>query len=112
MSKKIRMARELGAGGTATATAGAATLNTQSGVVTSESLTTAAGATYTLTITNNQVAATDLAFASVTTSGNGSPVVAKVTPGAGSLVIVVQNAHASAAFSSTLKIGFLAIGQN
>ena len=37
---------------TATATAGAATLNKMSGTVTSESLTTAAGATYTLTVTD------------------------------------------------------------
>lgn len=42
---------------TATATAGAATLNKAAGKVTTEALTTAAGANYTLTITNSTVAA-------------------------------------------------------
>lgn len=50
---------------TATAVAGAVTLNKSSGVITSEALSTAAAATYTLTITNNLVAAADIPFASV-----------------------------------------------
>src|SRR5688572_28761934 len=43
--------------GTATAVAGAATLSKQSGVITSEALTTAAGSGYTLTLTNTLVSA-------------------------------------------------------
>ncbi|TGP26098.1 MULTISPECIES: hypothetical protein [unclassified Mesorhizobium] len=95
-------------GGTATATAGAATLNNRWGVVTSESLATAAGATYTLTVTDNQIAATDMVFASVAygTSNAGSPAIMRVTPSAGSLVIIVQNIHASAALNGTIVIAF------
>ena len=54
---------------TAAATSGAATLNKMSGVITTEALTTATGATYTLTLTNSDIAAADLVFVSV---GNGT----------------------------------------
>lgn len=98
---------------TATATAGAATLNKQAGVITSEALTTAAGATYTLTLTNSVIGATDQVFASVAygTATAGMPAVTRVTPGSGSVVIIVQNIHASAALDGTIKIAF-AVLQN
>jgi hypothetical protein len=98
-------------GKTATATAGAATLAKTAGVITSESLSTAAAGTYTLTITNSTVAAADQVFASVANGTNaaGLAEVATVTPGAGSIVVIVRNAHASAAFNGTLKISFLVI---
>ena len=93
---------------TATATAGAATLNKGAGVVTSEALTTAAGATYTLTITDSAIAAADQVMASVAygTSTTGTPAITRVTPGAGSVVIIVQNIHASAALNGTIKVSF------
>lgn len=91
---------------TATGSAGAATLNAPSGVVTTESLTTAAAATFTETITNDHIAATDVCFASVTTAGTGAPAIVKTTPAAGSLVITVQNISAATAFNNTLKIAF------
>jgi len=96
---------------TATATAGAATLSESAGKVTSEALTTAAAATYTLTITNTRVEAGDQAFASVANGTNsaGAPVVQTVTPGNGTLVIVVRNSHASAAFNGTLRVSFLVL---
>ena len=96
---------------TATATAGAATLNKRSGKVTSESLTTAAGADYTLTITNSAIAATDLVFPSVAkgTATEGTPQIVSTTPGAGSLVIVVRNVHASQAFNGTILVSFVAL---
>ena len=67
---------------TATATTGAATLAKDSGKITSESLTTAAGATYTLTLTNSAIAAADMVFASVAmgTATTGMPVVTRVSP--------------------------------
>ena len=94
---------------TATATAGAATLNKPAGVITSEALTTAAGAVYTLTITNSAIAAADQVFASVAygTSTTGSPAITRVTPAAGSVVILVQNVHASAALNGTIKVSFV-----
>jgi len=103
---------ELGiSGGTATATSGAATLNEQSGKVTSESLTTAAGATYTLTLTNSKVAATSLVFANayLGTASTGVPQVVKCTPAAGSVAIVVKNIDGAAALNGTIKIDFLVL---
>lgn len=93
---------------TAAATTGAATLNKMSGVITSEALSTAAGATYTLTLTNSNVAAADIVFADVYlgTATTGMPSVTTVTPGAGSAVIIVQNLHASAPINGTIKIPF------
>lgn len=96
-------------GGTATATAGAATLANKAGLVTSESLSTAAAGLYTLTITDTAVAATDLCLANAAygTSTTGVPDVARVQPGAGSLVVVIQNIAASAALNGTIVIGFV-----
>ena len=98
-------------GGTATATAGAATLAIRFGKITTEALTTAQDASYTLTITNTQIAATDHVFVSVAngTNSQGTTVVTKVTPAAGSLVIIVTNKHASAqALNGTLVISYAA----
>lgn len=94
---------------TATATAGAATLNTASGTITTESATTAAAATYTLTVTNSVVTATDIVLASVNlgTATTGTPVIQTVAPANGSVVIKVRNSDAAAAFNGTLKISFV-----
>jgi hypothetical protein len=94
---------------TATATAGAATLNKAAGVITSETgITTAAGASYTLTLTDSAIAAADQVFASVAygTSTTGTPAITKITPAAGSVVIVVQNVASAAAFNGSIKIAF------
>jgi hypothetical protein len=96
---------------TAAASAGAATLNKSAGVITSEALTTAAGATYTLTLTDSNIAAADQVFASVAmgTATAGLPMVATVKPAAGSVVIVIRNSHASAALDGTIKVAFVAL---
>lgn len=96
---------------TATATAGAATLSKNAGVVTTEALSTAAAAVYTLTVTNTAVAAADQVYVSINngTNSTGSPQVQTVAPGAGSVVIAIRNAHASAAFNGTLKVSFLVV---
>lgn len=98
---------------TAAATAGAATLNKQSGVITSEALTTAAGEAYTLTITDSVIGATDLVLATVANGTNtqGWLHLERVTPGSGSVVIVVRNIHASEALNGTIKVTF-AVLQN
>lgn len=93
-----------------TAAAGAVTLNARAGKVTSEALTTAQDAIYTLTITNAKVSAADLVFASVANGTNtqGSPRIGRVQPGAGSLVVQVVNAHATAeAFNGTIVVSFM-----
>jgi hypothetical protein len=93
---------------TASATAGAATLNQPSGVITSESLTTAAAGTYTLTLTNSKIAATDVVHVTIGNGTNtaGIPVLSSVVPAAGSVVIKVANLHASAALNGTLVARF------
>lgn len=93
---------------TVAAVAGAATLAKMAGVVTSEALSTAAGATYALTLTNTNVAAGDQVFASVSlgTATTGMPAVTTTKANAGSVVITVQNLHASAALNGTIKIAF------
>lgn len=95
--------------GTATATAGAATLNDPSGIITTENLTTAAGATYTLTLTNSAIDANSLVMVNVSNGTNttGVPVVSTVTATLHQVVIVILNAATITAFSGgTLKIGF------
>lgn len=98
--------------GTATATAGAATLAKIGGVITSEALTTAAAALYTLTITNSKAAAGQIVMASISNGSNsaGTPQVVSVTPASGSIVIVVRNDHASDALNGTLKIAYAILG--
>lgn len=105
------------ANNTATASAGAATLNAAgSGIVTTESLTTLSGSLYTLTLTNNMVEATDLVFATVQygTATTGHPYVRRITPASGSVVISIGNSPDTnvAAYNGTLKIGFLVIKQS
>lgn len=98
-----------GATGTATASAGAVTLNQQLGVITSESLTTAAGSAYTLTLTNSMIASTSRIFVSFSngTNSQGTLALGEVTPSSGSATIVIRNIHASQALNGTIKVTFL-----
>lgn len=93
---------------TAAATGGAATLSKSAGVITSEALTTAAAAAYTLTLTNTTIAAADQVMASLQNGTNsaGIPVIERVTPGSGSVVIVVRNLHLTDALNGTIKVAF------
>lgn len=96
---------------TATASTGAATLNKSSGKITSEALTTAAGASYTLTLTDSMIAAADQVYASVDTGTNTTVglEIGRVTPTAGGAVIVVWNRHASAALNGTIVVSFMVL---
>jgi hypothetical protein len=100
--------------GSATSTAAAATINKQVGLVTTEALATAAGSTYTFTLTNGAIKATSLVFVTVAkgTATTGEPVVQFVTPAAGSAVVLIRNVSAAAALNGTIKIGFLVLDQN
>lgn len=93
---------------TASATSGAATLNQPSGVVTSEAVTTAAAATYTLTLTNSKIAATDIVQVTLANGTNsaGAPVLVTSTVTDSTLVCVVKNVHVSAALNGTLVFMF------
>lgn len=94
---------------TAAATAGAATLNAKQGTITSEALTTAAGADYTLTLTNSNIYADSIITVSLDNGTNTTaPIYVRlVTPAAGSATIVVRNAHASSALNGTIKVNFV-----
>lgn len=93
-----------------TASSGAATLSKVCGIVTTETLTTAAGATYTLTLTNTLVKATSnvLAVAYLGTGVGSELQVTSITPAAGSVVIVVT-VVGTVALSGTavMKIPFM-----
>lgn len=93
-------------GATATASAGAATMNAARGVVTSEALTTAAGSTYTLTLADTFIKAGSVVSASAKlgTATTGVPLVTKVVVTAGQAVITVLNIAATAALNGTILI--------
>jgi SOS-response transcriptional repressor LexA len=98
--------------GTVTASSAAATLSALQGKVTSEALTTAQNAIYTLTLTNDQIAAGDIVLASVAngTNSQGTPMIGRIQPAAGSVVIQVINKHASAeALNGTVVVSFVVI---
>jgi hypothetical protein len=95
----------------ATAASGAASADAQLVTVTSENLTTAAGATYTLTLTNALVTPNSKVFANayLGSSTQGTPQVVNAKPGNGQVVVVVKNIHASQAFNGNIKIDILVV---
>lgn len=95
--------------GSATSTAAAATVNTQSGQITTEALSTAAAATYTFTLTNSLIKATSVVLVSVGkgTATTGEPAPHFVTPATGSVVILIRNDAAAAALNGTITINFV-----
>ena len=96
--------------GSATASSGAATCNARIGKITTESLTTAAAAEYTLTLTNSKIAAGDFVLASVDKkSSAGTPGIGGCTVTAGQVIITVTNLHASAAFDGAIQINFMVV---
>jgi hypothetical protein len=96
--------------GTATASAGAATCNYRIGKITTEGLTTAAAAEYTLTLTNTKIDAGDIVFASVDALASaGTPAIGGCTVTADTAVITVTNVHASDAFDDPIQINFMVV---
>lgn len=93
--------------GTGTAAAGAVTVNSRTGLVTSEALTTAAGSDYTLTLTNNRISANSVVMVYLDNGTNTTaPIYTRlVTVSAGQAVIVVRNAGGGA-LNGTIKVGF------
>lgn len=92
----------------ATAVAGAATDTHTTGQITSEALTTAAGADYVLTLTNPLVNVDSVVLATVFNGTNTTvgTAINAVTPAAGSVTIRVRNNHASAAWNGTIVISY------
>jgi hypothetical protein len=94
----------------ATASSGAATANGQRVQITSESLTTAAGSDYVLTLTNSFITAPggsgSLVMCSVANGTNTTEGLAcnRVQPGSGSAVIHIRNTNASSVLNGTIVI--------
>lgn len=95
---------------TGTESSNAITLNALGGLITTASLSTAVGSTYTITLTNSAIAATSVVRAQAYNKSNlvlGVYVVS-VTPAAGSCVIILGNANtAGTALSGTCFVPFL-----
>jgi hypothetical protein len=94
---------------TATSIAAAGTVNASKGRVTTEALTTAAGADYTFSLINNRISASSILNLSLDNGTNTTaPVLPhQVTCAAGSATVKIRNGHASSALNGTLKIGFV-----
>lgn len=94
-----------GTGGTSTVT-----LSKQNGVITTDAITTAAGAAHVITVTNTLVAATSRILVTLDkNSSAGTPVITSVTPGSGSFTVEISNLHASVAVDAALKVHFLVL---
>lgn len=103
-----------------TAANGSATLNSGNsyageidklaGKVTTDSLSTAAGSSQALAITNSLVGANDLILVTRIggTSAAGTPII-KAVATSGTITITIDNKHASAAFDGTFVLAFLVI---
>jgi hypothetical protein len=94
---------------TATTTAGAATVNKQSGVLTTPALTTASGAAYTITLTNSEIKTTSVILCQIMGGSNTTPGITIIaTPLAGSATILLENSGvAAAALNGTVILGFV-----
>lgn len=97
---------------TATSTAAAATINGESGIITTEALTTAAQASYSFTLTDSMITTKSVLLINVAkgTATTGGLVPAFIAPAAGSAVIIFQN-PGSAAVNGTVKISFIVIAK-
>lgn len=90
----------------ATASSGAATANGERMTITSESLSTAAGADYVLTVTNSFSIAGGIINCSAANGTNTTEGLAinRIQPSAGSFLVHVRNTNASAALNGTLVL--------
>jgi hypothetical protein len=91
------------------AVAGKATVSVDAGIVTTESLVTAAGATYTLTVGCDEADAGSIVLATIQNGTNnaGDPSLQFVDPANNNtIVFTVVNRHATNAFNGTLIISF------
>ena len=94
-----------------TTDADAVTLNAESGTVVTKTLSTAAGAGYTITVNNLLVSADSRVMVTVDHHGGGAgtPILGRVRPAAGAILIEIINNHAADAFNSTYQLRFQVI---
>ena len=89
-----------------TAVNGSVTFSAFEGRVTSESLTTNAGGTYTLTVNDDKVLLNSTVTASVANGTNtkGTAVVDGTLVAAGRITVTIKNTHVSEAFNGTILV--------
>jgi hypothetical protein len=94
--------------GTATSTAGAATINKQAGVVTTEALTTAAASAYAFTLTNSRITTASVVILTLMGGTNTTRgIEMRAIPGSGSATLSFFNNNvAASALNGTLVFGF------
>lgn len=97
--------------GVATSTAGAATINHQAGVVTTEALTTAAAAAYAFTLTDSRIASTSIVILQLMGGTNTTRgIELRAIPGSGSATLSLYNNNvAGTALNGTLIFGYIVI---
>lgn len=97
--------------GTATSTAGAATINHQAGVVTTEALSTAAASAYAFTLTNSRITTASIVILQLMGGTNTTRgIELRAIPGSGSATLSLYNNNvAGTALNGTLIFGFTVI---
>lgn len=94
--------------GTGTESSHAVTINKQAGAILTTSLTTAGGATETITLTNSEVLSTSIVIGSIENGSNNATNALTLTStvSAGQVVFVITNVTAATALNGTLVINF------
>jgi ribosomal protein L16/L10AE len=93
--------------GMGAATGNSVTINQGAGVVTTASLSTAAGATQAITVANNRIAVGDSVQCTVDPiTSTGTPTCANAAVTAGQIVFTIQNIHASVALNAAVRVYF------
>lgn len=106
MTNLTAVAVDIGSG---TASSDAVTINKPTGIVTTESKTTAQNGNFTITVTCSYCKTGSFVLVDVWNGTNtqGTVTKGKVTPGNGSFTVEIRNTHASAeALNGTVKFGF------
>ena len=94
---------------TSKAVSGKAVAHGTAAIITTESLSTAAGSSYTLTLGNEMIQPNSVVLAAIYNGSNtqGDPSLATVAVSLGQAIITVANRHASQALNGTLQVALL-----
>jgi hypothetical protein len=91
-----------------TESSNAVTASGQGGIITTSSLTTAGGSSYSITWTNTFISTTSAVVVSVGGGTNTTEnITLKVTPGSGSATLIIYNNTAATALNGTILINYI-----
>lgn len=83
------------------------TINAQSGVITTVSLSTAADTDCgSFTVTNNKCYSNSVVLLTVVNSGTGAPIATVTSVSNGSFIVKLRNVHSATALNSVLKLNY------